>query len=570
MLRNNRNILWIFLAFWLVINLLQAGLTGLFHDEAYYYFYSRHLAWGYYDHPPFIALLIRSGYAIFHNELGVRLFYVILSLASILILYHLSEVKKPILFISIFSSFLVFQVTGFMALPDSPLLFFTALFFLVYKKYSEEYSLVNAIWLALVMALMFYSKYLGIFIVFFTVVSNPALLLKRSFWLSVIITTILYIPHLLWQYQHDFPSFYYHLVERSHDEMFRWSNFGEYIVGQAGQINPILFIPVVYLLIIFKPENLYDRALKYAAAGSLLLPFLMMLKGRVEANWTMAGLIPLFLIVYRMSETRPKMHRFYFISGIITLIIVLSIRILLIYNYLPEQLTRKARLDVQGWKPFTEKLAELADDRPVVFNGSYQGPSQYIFHTGKEAFSFNNSLYRGNQFDLEGIEEKLQGKEVMLLFPRRSVSAEDLKEYGIELNDSIQIPNGKYRCYYYEKNYRSYNFLPAEVPFSSYTFKAGEEIEIPVILKNPGTQPVDFREAAPAKVFLTNYLFKYGKILIYNKFEDISTLILKDEYHTSFRMKMPEEPGTYYIKVSVKSGWLPAGLNSRLVKIKVR
>jgi 4-amino-4-deoxy-L-arabinose transferase-like glycosyltransferase len=148
---------------------------------------------------------------------------------------------------------MIFQVTGFLALPDSALLFFTALYFLAYKKYSESYSMKDAILLGLVMAGMFYSKYLGILAVFFTVISNLRLLQKKSFWLAVAVTTVAFLPHLIWQYRHDFPSFYYHLLERSHDEIFRWSNFGDFIAGQFGQANPFLLIPAIYFLVIFKP-----------------------------------------------------------------------------------------------------------------------------------------------------------------------------------------------------------------------------------------------------------------------------------------------------------------------------
>jgi hypothetical protein len=567
---NKRHILWIFTGIWFVINMLQAYLTGLFNDEAYYFFYSRDLAWGYYDHPPLVALFIRLGYFIFSNELGVRLLLVLLSIGTILIIHRLSEVRNEVLFSVLVFSFMIFQLTGFLALPDSVLLFFTALFFLVYRKYSTTYNYKDGLLLGVVMAGMFYSKYLGILIIFFTVLSNYRLLLKRSFWLAVLVTTLLFLPHLFWQYKHDFPSFYYHLLERSHDEYFRWSNFGDFILGQFGQTNPFLFIPVVYFLIIFKPSNTYDRALKAAAAGSLLLPFLFMVKGRVEANWTMAGLIPLFILAYRMFESRPKYHRFLWITGGLTIVLVIMIRILLIYDYLPEKYSRMIKLDVHGWKAVMEKISKHAENRPVVFIGSYQNPSRYIFNTGKEAYSFNNSLYRGNQFDLEGIEEHLQGKEVMLVFPRKSIPAMDLEEYGIELTDSIRYPNGKYRNYVFEKDYRTYNFIQAEILLQDLEFKSGTEAEIPVILKNPLKEPVIFGDTAQGEVYLTCLLLQYGKPVIYKKFEDISKLVLKNEYRTSFRMKVPDKPGVYYLKISIKSRWLPPGINSRLMKVRVK
>lgn len=565
-----KNLSWIFLGIWLIINLIQAYFTGLFNDEAYYFFYSRDLAWGYYDHPPLIAIFIRLGYLIFNNELGVRILYVLLSLGTILVIHKLSDVKNDLLFGVLIFSFLIFQITGFLAVPDSLLLFFTALFFLVYKRYTEESNMLNTLLLGVVMAGMLYSKYLGILIIFFTVISNFRLLWKRSFWIAVIVTTVIFIPHLIWQYRHNFPSFYYHLLERSHDEYFRWSNFGDFIIGQFGQTNPFLFIPILYFLIRFKPLSHFDRAMKVTALGSLLLPFLLMLKGRVEANWTMAGLIPVFLIAYRIFESRPKFYRFLYFTGGFTLVIVMLIRILLINNFLPDKYSKQLKLDISGWNTFSQKVSKLAENRPVVFIGSYQNPSQYIFNTGKEAFSFNNALYRNNQFDLEGIEEQLQGREVMLVFPKKNIAPDDLKEYSIKLTDSLLYPNGNYRYYIFEKDYRSYNFLQADILLKDHEVEAGTEVTIPVVLKNPGGEPVVFNATDTGKVYLTYLLLQHGKPVIYEKFEDISQLMLKDEYKTSFRMKVPDKPGIYYLKISIKSRWLPPGINSRLFKVRVK
>ena len=565
-----KNLLWIFLGIWLAINLLQAYFTGLFNDEAYYFFYSLDLSWGYYDHPPLIAIFIKLGYLIFNNELGVRILIVLLSLGTILIIYKLSEVKNDLLFGVLIFSFMIFQITGFLALPDSLLLFFTALFFLVYKSYTEESNMLNALLLGVVMAGMLYSKYLGILIIFFTVISNFSLLWKRSFWLAVVVTTVLFVPHLIWQCQHNFPSFYYHLLERSHDEVFRWSNFGDYIIGQFGMTNPLLFIPILYFIIRFKPKNNYDRSMKITALGSLLLPFLLMLKGRVEANWTMAGLIPVFLVAYRVFESRPKFYCFLYITGGFTFVIVMLIRLLLINDFLPEKYSKQLKLDFYGWNTFSQEVSQLAENRPVVFIGTYQNPSQYIFYTRKEAFSFNNALYRSNQYDLEGIEEQLQAREVMIVFPKKSIAPEDLNEYSIKLTDSLLYPNGKYRYCVLEKDYRSYNFLQADILLKDHEVNAGTELTIPVLLRNPGDRPVYFNEAEPGRVFLTFVLLQNGKPVIYEKFEDISHLVLKDEYKTSFRMKVPDKPGIYYLKISIKSRWLPPGINSRLFKIRVK
>src|SRR3954453_7197420 len=64
-----------------LLRLVAAAYTPLTFDEAYYWTWSKHLAGGYYDHPPMVALVIRLGTMIAGDtELGVRLVSVLLAL----------------------------------------------------------------------------------------------------------------------------------------------------------------------------------------------------------------------------------------------------------------------------------------------------------------------------------------------------------------------------------------------------------------------------------------------------------------------------------------------------------
>ena len=120
----------VFYGIWLLLGLMQAGLTELQDDEAYYWVFSKYLDLGYFDHPPMIAVLVKMGYAIFPNELGVRLFPLLLNILSLVIIEKLTDKKNPFLFYSIALSLAILQISGFNAVPDIPLIFFTALFFL--------------------------------------------------------------------------------------------------------------------------------------------------------------------------------------------------------------------------------------------------------------------------------------------------------------------------------------------------------------------------------------------------------------------------------------------------------
>ena len=64
-----------------VLRLVAAAFTPLTFDEAYYWMWSKHLAFGYYDHPPMVAYVIRLGTMFAGDtELGVRLVSILLAL----------------------------------------------------------------------------------------------------------------------------------------------------------------------------------------------------------------------------------------------------------------------------------------------------------------------------------------------------------------------------------------------------------------------------------------------------------------------------------------------------------
>src|SRR3954451_18303358 len=54
----NRRVIYLIL-FISLIRLLLASAYGLANDEAYYWLYSQHLQWSYFDHPPMVAVWIR-------------------------------------------------------------------------------------------------------------------------------------------------------------------------------------------------------------------------------------------------------------------------------------------------------------------------------------------------------------------------------------------------------------------------------------------------------------------------------------------------------------------------------
>src|SRR5437764_9525740 len=105
--RKNRRL--IFYGSWFFLNLVQARMTGLFEDEAYYWVYSKFPAWGYFDHPPMIAFFIRAGYFLFKNELGVRLLVVVAGTGLLLIIEEMLPKKDDMVYYAIVCCMAILQ-----------------------------------------------------------------------------------------------------------------------------------------------------------------------------------------------------------------------------------------------------------------------------------------------------------------------------------------------------------------------------------------------------------------------------------------------------------------------------
>jgi len=69
-------------------NTLQAIFTELIYDEAYYWYFSKKLDWGYFDHPPMVAAMIALGQLLFKGTLGVRIVGVLSGLGTYLLIWN--------------------------------------------------------------------------------------------------------------------------------------------------------------------------------------------------------------------------------------------------------------------------------------------------------------------------------------------------------------------------------------------------------------------------------------------------------------------------------------------------
>lgn len=394
-----------------VFNLWHSHAMGLCHDEAYYWVYSRFLAWGYFDHPPAVAAAVALGYSVFANELGVRLVFIAMELGAITLMWGMTNRRDALLFWALVLSMPLLQVGGTLALPDMPLVFFAVLFLVAVRRYLEDDGLVPALAVSLCAVLMLYSKYHGLLVIAFTLAAAPGLMRRKSFWIAAVVAVLLFLPHLAWQVQHDFVSVRFQL-NRAPD----WFNTGlilEYVVGQVGSAGLFSGLILFYVLIFkFQATDTFGRVLKFNAAGILAFFLAMSLKGKVEANWTQAAFAPLVIIGHAYLQHTRRLRKWTMWLALIPIAAIFAVRLLFVFPPADSHALRRV-YEFHDWKEITASIERYAGDLPIVAT-TYPHASSISFYSGQIVPAINLGS-RDNQFTLWNLESGLLDKEVCLV-----------------------------------------------------------------------------------------------------------------------------------------------------------
>lgn len=476
---NARQALIIMLMAWFVINLIQAVFMEIISDEAYYGLYARNLAWGYFDHPPMVALFIKISSIFFKGNLGIRFMTLLINIATIILIWKILDYKKPdssviFTFFIIAGSISLFTAYGVITTPDVPLLFFTALFLLSYKRFITEHKWGYVLLLALSMACLMYSKYQAVLVIGFVILSDLKLLKSFKFWMAVVLAVIIYIPHIIWQFNNHFPSLQYHLLDRS--EEFRWVYLLEYLPNQLAVFNPFVLFAVAWIMIKYKPENQFNRSLYILILGFIGFFWLSAFRGHVEPHWSTACSIPMIILITEKSRENPKLLRYIKRYILPSILLLLIIRVFLMVD---SKFNRY--LGYSGKEKKYKSIESVAGDLPVIFNGSFQRPSLYPFFTGKRATVISSIYSRQTEFDIWQFEKMYNNKPAFIC-----VEAEGKSHVYGEGNTKFSG--------FFTDSLRTVTRMKIEYKLSDKFLRSGESVKIPFTIQNPYEYEVNFND----------------------------------------------------------------------------
>lgn len=423
---------WLLLAGWLLINILQSVFTNLHSDEAYYWMYSKNLDWGFFDHPPMTAFLIFIGDSLMHNELGVRLLVILIStLTMAMIMNELNE-KKDLFFLVVFMlSFPLVHthIGGFMALPDTPLVFFTLLFYLGYKKFVNEPNLKMALLMAFVAAAMIYSKYHAFVALGLVVLSNLKLLRNKYFWITVFVVVLLLIPHIWWQIENQFPTLKYHLVGRTKPVRF-WTVHNN-ITSQLLVAGPLSGLIIFYSLSRFKINgDVFKRAIIFSVLGFYIFFFMMSFKNRIEAHYTSAITPLLMIATYPVISNTPVLKKWFKWLALPAVVLFFVFRFYLAADFLPNY--GEIKISFYNHKAAAEEIKKMAAGKRVASFNNFAFPGIHQFYTGDPVIHMAVPGYRYCQFDLWNEEAAAEEEPLLVYIPDR-----------MDTTNNITLANGR-------------------------------------------------------------------------------------------------------------------------------
>ena len=325
--------------FWLilisvVIRSVIAFSVEFGNDEVYYWTYALYPDLSHFDHPPMVGLVMQlfTLNRYLHSEFFIRLAAIFFCSVNTYLIFHIGKKVKDELtgFYSALlytASIYCFIISGTFILPDSPQLFFwlLSIYFLINsvtieapdisrnlsvieisanneQRTTNNYFLFAGITIGLALLSKYTSAFLWFGALLYIIFYNLSWLRSRALYIAILISIILFIPVVIWNFNNHFISYSYHSgrVGDFHSPV-RFDFFFQEVFGAIFYNNPFNFyLAVISIVALIKGRNFIDR--KYSSFllwVSLPLIFIVTIFSffdKTLPHWTGPSYISLIII----------------------------------------------------------------------------------------------------------------------------------------------------------------------------------------------------------------------------------------------------------------------------------
>lgn len=399
---------------------LSAGLQ-LHPDEAYYWWWSRDLDVGYFDHPPMVAYFIWISTVFSNSELWVRLSGTVVALLMSGLMWRLAmqlfqSVPVAAGSVMLFNTAPMTLLGMLVITPDIPLLLFCALsIYLFWQTLRRQRTwLWYALGVAFGMALL--SKYTAILLIpcflLYLLLTEDRRWLKTVYpYLAALVALVCFLPVVWWNSQNAWVSFLFQLKNCVGGEGFAFSKVAEYVAGQMLVSGPLVLLLGLYAAFVGWRRKDKATLLLVCTAAPVILFFGVTSFIKVAyPNWPALAYFPLSILVSQFclggDSKVPKMRRALWSAAVVStlalsLIATVHTRFgfLPLERYSPQLAAADATNAFYGWR---ELGAELKRKFPHGFamTPSHQLSAEIIYYTGASLGAQPDKTARPSQFNL--------------------------------------------------------------------------------------------------------------------------------------------------------------------------
>jgi hypothetical protein len=401
----------------------SSGLN-LYVDEAQYWYWAQHLAWGYYSKPPVIAAIIAAttsvcGDSEFCVRSGSLLFYPLSTLVLFLLAKRLFDARVALLAAVLFFTLPAVSLSSTLISTDVALFFCWTLALYAFVRALASDAWTDWLLLGVALGVGMLSKYtMGIFFVsalLYTVVGKRwDVLLNGRAWVAVVLSVLIFAPNLWWNWQHDFPTFQHTAEIAGEGKGLHWDELGEFVGGQFGMFGILLF--PLFGWVVMRGRVAHKSLLLSFSLPFLLIICLQALFGRANANWAAPTYVAATLLVAGWLQGRGK-------GFVLALLLNIGLGLL---AYHPAPLNYLLHTDLQkrlkGWDVIGQQYLAiqkqypqatlLADTRDVL-----SGLAYYARPQGLQGISWNPEGKLRHHYDLVTTLKDKTGADFLLVTP---------------------------------------------------------------------------------------------------------------------------------------------------------
>ncbi len=354
-----------------VFRILVGAHLPLTEDESYYWSWSRHLAYGYTDHPPMVAWLIALCSPLGKSPLAVRLPFIACEAAAALALgaaattlsgsARAGTVATAMLSLLPQTRFAVGE-----ALPDGPYLMFWSLALLFAARIARGATWPNVLLLGISLGGALLSRFFGWAIVagiaVFMALEQRRALLRSRVLVAFLVALVLYAPFLLWNAQHGWENFAFTFRGRQTLEGFSATHLAVLSTIRYLAYAGAFWIVAVPTIIHARRNLLAWTALPFPTALIVLAFFVP-----VDSYWLLGPFLSLcaaIAIAYAGQGivVRRSLAAVWIAAGVVTFVSVALLSFSSpVYAYAPLSRAVKLMINVRGVIPMSDRF-EIASE----------------------------------------------------------------------------------------------------------------------------------------------------------------------------------------------------------------